>query len=319
MMRPETGNSTPVGLIGLGLMGEVYARRLLAAGLSVIGYDIDADKNAKLEEFGVRAGSLGDIARDCEPIVLAVFNTDQVEDVVEHGLLPVAAGKIVICTSTCDPDRIAALGARVADHLCFLEAPVSGARDIIRDTVQAVVPGRAGDFAQALMDLGATVCAPRQANCLICPLSDGCEGRRRDPLAYPVKVEKAERPTRYGHAFVMLDADGDVFLRTRPGQGLLAQMTEPPVSDWTGERQDPVFPVRADWRHRGQVVHVFTHFRLELEIWSAAIPDPKLLADGWWADPRRLDTEALPTVFRKALATAGVGSAPTARPPHPEG
>jgi len=208
---------------------------------------------------------------------------------------------------------------RVVSRYLALEAPVSGARDIIRDTVQAVVPGRAGDFAQALMDLGATVCAPRQANCLICPLSDSCEGRRRDPLAYPVKVEKAERPTRYGHAFVMLDADGDVFLRTRPGQGLLAQMTEPPVSDWTGERQDPVFPVRADWRHRGQVVHVFTHFRLELEIWSAAIPDPRLLADGWWADPRRLDTEALPTVFRKALATAGVGSAPTARPPHPEG
>ena len=132
MMRPETGHSTAVGLIGLGLMGEVYARRLLAAGLSVIGYDIDADKNARLEEFGVRAGSLGDIARDCEPIVLAVFNTDQVEHVVEHGLLPVAAGKIVLCTSTCDPDRIAALGARVADYLRFLEAPVSGTSEQVR-------------------------------------------------------------------------------------------------------------------------------------------------------------------------------------------
>jgi 3-hydroxyisobutyrate dehydrogenase-like beta-hydroxyacid dehydrogenase len=113
-------------------MGEVYARRLLAAGLSVIGYDIDAGKNARLEEFGVGAGSLGDIARDCEPIVLAVFNTDQVEDVVEHGLLPVAAGKIVLCTSTCDPDRIAALGARVADYLRFLEAPVSGTSEQVR-------------------------------------------------------------------------------------------------------------------------------------------------------------------------------------------
>jgi A/G-specific adenine glycosylase len=104
----------------------------------------------------------------------------------------------------------------------------------------------------------------------------------------------------------MLDADGDVFLRTRAGHGLLAQMTEPPVSDWTAERSDPRFPLKARWNHRGQVVHVFTHFRLELEIWSATIPDPALLADGWWADPRNLDAEALPTVFRKALAMAGL-------------
>ena len=123
---------TPVGLVGLGLMGEVYARRLVAAGLPVIGFDIDAEKNARLAAMGARAGSLADIARDCEPIVLAVFNTDQVEDVVERALLPAAAGKIVICTSTCDPDRIAALGARVADRLRFLEVPVSGTSEQVR-------------------------------------------------------------------------------------------------------------------------------------------------------------------------------------------
>jgi A/G-specific adenine glycosylase len=195
---------------------------------------------------------------------------------------------------------------RVLARYLALDVPVAEAKDTIRAAVQAAVPPRAGDFAQALMDLGATICAPRQANCLICPLSDGCTGRRLEPLAYPVKAEKTERPTRYGHAFVMFDRDGDVFLRTRPGQGLLAQMTEPPVSDWTGDRHDPRFPMKADWRHRGQVVHVFTHFRLELEIWSATIADPTLLADGWWADPRNLDAEALPTVFRKALATAGL-------------
>jgi len=195
---------------------------------------------------------------------------------------------------------------RVLARYLALDSPVAEAKDRIRGTVQASVPGRAGDFAQAMMDLGATICAPRAANCLICPLSEGCIGRRLDPLAYPVKVEKAERPTRYGHAFIMLDADGDVFLRTRAGHGLLAQMTEAPVSDWTGERSDPRFPLKAHWTHRGQVVHVFTHFRLELEIWSATIPDPTLLADGWWADPRRLDAEALPTVFRKALAIAGL-------------
>ena len=117
---------TPVGVIGLGLMGEVYVRRLGAAGFAVTGYDIDAAKNARLANLAAQAGSLADIAQKCDPIVLAVFNTEQVEDVVERALIPAASGKIVLCTSTCDPDRIAALVARVAGRLRFLETPVSG-------------------------------------------------------------------------------------------------------------------------------------------------------------------------------------------------
>jgi 3-hydroxyisobutyrate dehydrogenase-like beta-hydroxyacid dehydrogenase len=122
----------PVGLIGLGLMGEVYARRMIAAGLAVIGFDIDTAKGERLNQIGGSSGSLAAIARNCDPIVLAVFSTDQVEDVVERALLPAAAGKIVICTSTCDPDRVAALGARVADRLRFLEVPVSGTSEQVR-------------------------------------------------------------------------------------------------------------------------------------------------------------------------------------------
>ena len=126
-------NNAPVGIIGLGLMGEVYTRRLIAAGFTVIGFDVDAEKNKRIMQLGARAGSLADIARDCEPIVLAVFNTDQVEDVVEHTLAEAAAGKIVLCTSTCDPDRIEALGVRVAGKLRFLETPVSGTSEQVRD------------------------------------------------------------------------------------------------------------------------------------------------------------------------------------------
>ncbi len=126
-------SATPVGVVGLGLMGEVYARRLIAAGFSVIGYDVDTAKNERLMQLGGRVGSPAEIARGCDPIVLAVFDTDQVEDVVEGALLPAASGKIVICTSTCDPDRIAALGARVANCLRFLEVPVSGTSAQVRD------------------------------------------------------------------------------------------------------------------------------------------------------------------------------------------
>src|SRR5580698_7018348 len=123
----------PVGVIGLGLMGQVYTRRLIAAGFGVVGYDVDATKIKRITELSARSGSLADIARDCEPIVLAVFNTDQVEDVVEHTLVQAAAGKIVLCTSTCDPDRIAALCSRVAGKLRFLETPVSGTSEQVRD------------------------------------------------------------------------------------------------------------------------------------------------------------------------------------------
>lgn len=194
---------------------------------------------------------------------------------------------------------------RVMARYLALDKPVRDEKELIRQTVQAAVPERAGDFAQALMDLGATICTPRAALCMLCPLQPGCLGARNNPLAYPVKPAKPERPVRYGHAFVMRDADGDVYLRTRADTGLLARMTEVPGSEWLSARQPVAFPLPADWRPLGKVVHVFTHFRLELEVWTAMV-DPTGLDDGWWAAPRDLRGEALPTLFRKVLATAGL-------------
>jgi 3-hydroxyisobutyrate dehydrogenase-like beta-hydroxyacid dehydrogenase len=125
-------NRAPVGLVGVGLLGQALAHRLHAAGFEVVGFDIDPDRNARLAELGGRpAASIADLARHCDPIVLAVFSTDQVEGVVEDELLPAlgdGSGKVVLCASTCDPDRIAALGRRVAPRgLRLLETPVSGA------------------------------------------------------------------------------------------------------------------------------------------------------------------------------------------------
>ena len=167
----------PVGVIGIGLMGEVFARRLVAAGFGVVGFDIDPTKTARLTEFGAHAaGSIADVARAARPILLAVFDTDQVEQVVEQEILPALgqaarhAGQIVLCTSTCDPDRVAALAERVETRgLRFLETPVSGTSEQVRqgdgvgliggdkavaaeveDVLQALFPkrfhvGRAGD------------------------------------------------------------------------------------------------------------------------------------------------------------------------------
>lgn len=124
----------PVGVIGAGLMGTACAKRLLAAGFEVLGYDVDAEKLKPLAVLGGRgAGSVSEIARACDRVVLAVFNTDQVEEAIEgpRGLLagrPADAPPVtVVCVSTCDPGRIASLAARLpAGRLRFVEAPVSG-------------------------------------------------------------------------------------------------------------------------------------------------------------------------------------------------
>src|SRR5262245_42899238 len=118
-------------------MGEALAVRLISSGLRVVGYDIEPAKVRRLEALGGEAAlGIADLARRCDPIVLAVFDTDQVEAVVEHGLLPVLdwkSGKILLCTSTCDPDRIARLEARVtASGAAFLEAPVSGTSEQVK-------------------------------------------------------------------------------------------------------------------------------------------------------------------------------------------
>ena len=130
-------NDRPVAIIGLGLMGEVYAQRLIAAKIPVTTFDIDPARCARLAEIGGRpAGSIAELAGPSRCIILAVFNTDQVEDVIENHLLPAlgnGSNKIVLCMSTCDPDRISKLGNRIVPRgIRFLDMPVSGTSDQVR-------------------------------------------------------------------------------------------------------------------------------------------------------------------------------------------
>lgn len=209
----------------------------------------------------------------------------------------------------CFDERVAVLDGnldRVLARCYALLVPVREAKEELRAALQASVPERAGDYAQAMMDLGATICAPRSTACMLCPLQPGCLATRTgDPTVFPLKPVKAERPVRRGHAYVMLDADGDVYLQTRPEKGLLGGMTEVPGSDWATELPKADYPATAAWQHRGQVVHVFTHFRLELEVWSASVT-PDGLDGGWWSGRHALKSEALPTLFRKVLAQVGI-------------
>ena len=121
--------SAPVAIIGLGLMGEVYAKRLIEANILVTGFDIDPARRARLAEIGGNpATSIAGLAKPARCIIVAVFNTEQVEDVVEERLLPTLgddSNKIVLCMTTCDPDRVAALADRVvARGIRYLDMPV---------------------------------------------------------------------------------------------------------------------------------------------------------------------------------------------------
>ena len=143
-----------IGIAGLGLLGSALAHRLIGAGFDPKGFDIDAAKTAAFAGAGGVAATLGDVAR-CDVVLLAVFNTDQVEDVVTNALLPAASAeaKIVLCASTCDPDRIATLIEKVAPHLRMIEAPVSGSSAQVRNGDGVGLIGGDRDTADGVADI----------------------------------------------------------------------------------------------------------------------------------------------------------------------
>ncbi|PVB63043.1 A/G-specific adenine glycosylase [Labrenzia sp. 011] len=203
---------------------------------------------------------------------------------------------------------------RVLSRLFRIETPLPDAKPEIRAKMGDLTPqARPGDFAQAVMDLGATVCTPRRPACVLCPWMSAC-AVQGSALAesLPRKAPKKEKPTRYGAAFVAVDRNtGAVLLRRRPPSGLLGGMTEVPGTHWSEDfdrsaaAQDAPFP--APWTQKtGEVKHTFTHFHLRLTIFRADLEATGTpgLEDAWWSAPDRIEGEALPTVMRKALAAA---------------
>jgi len=202
---------------------------------------------------------------------------------------------------------------RVVSRLFAIETPLPGARAEIRTLTLALVPhDRPGDFAQGLMDLGATICTPRRPACALCPWMRPCRARAEGlQETFPRKIRKEKGSLRRGAAFVAVRAgDEAVLLRTRPPEGLLGAMAEPPTSPWLSD-YDPAkglldAPLDARWKRLpGVVKHVFTHFPLELTVFLARVAAGTAAPEGMRFTPRDgLDAEPLPGAMRKVLAHA---------------
>ena len=204
---------------------------------------------------------------------------------------------------------------RVIARIFAVDTPLPAAKAIIRDIQTDLTPHqRSGDYAQALMDLGATICTPKRPACSLCPWADSCAAfAAGKPQAYPVRADKIDRPTRRGAAYVAVRVDGAILLRRRAERGLLGGMTEVPGSEWSvdfDEIAELAGPFRAKWRRLpGGVAHVFTHFRLELAVYRADVPATRLApADAWWASADAVPGEALPSVMKKVIEKAVPGA-----------
>lgn len=210
---------------------------------------------------------------------------------------------------------------RVISRLYSIATPLPQAKAEIRALVARLTPAaRPGDFAQAMMDLGATLCTPKRPRCMLCPINEGCGALiSGDPELYPVRPEKAEKPLRRGAAFVAVRGDGAILLRKRPDKGLLGGMTEVPTTGWSaradGETTADAGPFPGNWKRVGRISHVFTHFSLELDVFKAET-EKQAPAGHFWSPPAAISGEALPTVMKKAIEAAipGATMKPAKRP-----
>ncbi len=200
---------------------------------------------------------------------------------------------------------------RVICRFYAIEDIMPGGKMQVKSRVSGMSPtGRSGDFAQAMMDLGAIVCTPRNPLCDVCPWSDHCCALKSgNPTDYPRKAAKKQRPTRYGTVFWLEDNAGRVYLRRRADSGLLGGMMEFPSSDWSEtvisdeaiKLQAPVESI--DWQPSAhEVIHVFTHFRLCLRVWTGCLGGLHNLDNGLWVRPADFDDYALPTIMKKVAA-----------------
>ena len=196
---------------------------------------------------------------------------------------------------------------RVVSRLFAIDTPLPAARKAIRAQAGRITPEtRAGDFAQAMMDLGSQVCTPRAPQCLLCPLAADCAARAQEPERFPVKPPKKAKPARRGTAF-WIEREGKVWLVRRQGEGMLGGMRSLPDDGWSARGDgsgEP--PLPGPWEDAGSVSHVFTHVALELAVMRYSGAETPQGEGRWWPLDS-LDEAGLPTLFAKAARRAMAG------------
>jgi A/G-specific adenine glycosylase len=237
------------------------------------------------------------------------FPTSEAELILLPGIGPYTAAAIAAIAFNRKAAAVDGNVERVITRLRRIEELLPAAKPLIRAETLALVPDdRPGDFAQALMDLGATICTPKKPVCGLCPWQTTCSARAAgDAESFPRKAPKQTGAMRHGAAYVALREDGAVLLRTRPPKGLLGGMAEVPTCDWRAVRPLDAphdAPLIARWlRLPKPVRHVFTHFPLELSVFVAGFPANTLAPEGMRFTPHdQLDQEPLSTLMRKVLS-----------------
>jgi A/G-specific adenine glycosylase len=265
--------------------------------------------------YYARARNLHACAREVVEKHGGVFPADEAGLLTLPGVGPYTAAAIAAIAYDVPALPIDGNIERVVSRLFALEEELPAAKSRLRTLADSLQPThRFGDFAQALMDLGATICTPKKPACSLCPWNDMCAARvRGDQETFPRKAPKREGALRHGAAFVVLRGDGHILLRRRPEKGLLGGMSEVPGSEWSAgfdleeaRASAPKLGTALRWQRRAGVVnHVFTHFPLALAVFVAKAPRGTAAPKGArWVAIDSLAHEALPKVMRKVIAHA---------------
>jgi len=272
--------------------------------------NVGAMANAELDDILTAWAGLGYYARArnlhlCAKMIVDQHDSQFPRDITAlqklPGIGPYTSGAIAAIAFDQPVSAVDGNVERVLSRYFAIKEPLPLSKPAIKKHADALVPQkRAGDFAQGMMDLGATICTPRKPHCGLCPLKEKCLGLKRGLAeTLPLKLPKKPRPTRWAKAFVIQRGDRAILLRRRPPKGLLGGMLEVPCSPWV-EAKDII---------AGQncIEHTFTHFHLVLEVVASDNIDFAEERPGdthEWVQPEQLTNKALPTVMKKVLAKA---------------